>query len=137
MSGEARLEDDRLWLQASKITNAAYGVLDTFPEDERYLTVPRLRQHASSLVDEVAQGVGSIDPRDIQYHLGHARRDLFGIKSVYKASYDNGLLKLEPEQMVSLDKLIADINNRLERIPADIKEYFASLNTPEMQDTKG
>jgi hypothetical protein len=135
-SSTPKLEENDLWRLASRITADAYGTLDAFSADEKFLTVSRLRQHAGSLADEIALAVGSIDPRDVQYYLGHARRDLFGIKSIYRISHDNGLLKLDPEQMVRIDKLLVDIDVWLKQVPADLKKYFASLDTPE-KNSKG
>lgn len=131
MSKPVKLENNELWRLASEITNAAYAAIDLFPADEKYVNASRLRQHAGSLVDEVAQAVGSIDPRDIQYYLGHARRDLFGLKSVYRTSHDVGILKLEPEQMALIDELITKVGARLEAIPVEVKAYFAGLEAPE------
>jgi len=126
-----KIEDSPLWKSASRITNAAYTKLDGFGDDEKWFTPSRLRQHASSLTDEVAMAAGSLDPRDVQHFLGHARKDLFGIKSVYKMAHDNKLIEIDPEQMVLIDELVRKIDDRLASVPAELKEYWASIEPPE------
>lgn len=131
MSETNKLEDNELWQLAFKVTNEAYKKLDEFPDDEKWLAASRLRQHAGGLTDEIAMGVGSLDPRDIQYYLGHARKELFAIKAVYKVGHSSKQIDIDPDQMVMIDSLAAKIDERLATIPEELKTYFASLDSLE------
>jgi hypothetical protein len=131
MSKTEKLEDSELWQLAFKIASEAYTKIGEFPDDEKWLAASRLRQHAGGLTDEIAMGVGSLDPRDIQYYLGHARKELFAIKAVYKAGHSSKQVDIDPDQMVLIDSLTAKIDERLASIPEELKTYFASLDAPE------
>lgn len=131
MTDIVKIEDSPLWKAALEITNAAYPKIDQYPEEEKWQTVPRLRQHASSLPDEIAMAEGSVDPRDVQHYLGHARKELFALKSIYKVSHDNHLAEVDPDQMVKIDALASKINARLQTIPKETQAYLKSLDLTE------
>jgi four helix bundle protein len=120
----SKLEDDKLWQQAAKIAQEIYSLLDALPEDEKWGMGSKLRGRAVDLSTEVAEAVGSIDPRDKHYYLGHAKRSLFGIKNVYLLAQKTEVLAIQPESFVQLNKLSDALDAKIDKSAKAIPDFM-------------
>ncbi len=123
-----KLETNKLWRSASDIAVYAYGQLDGLPEEEEYGMASRLRQKAFDLTADIAEAVGSLDPRDKSYSYGQALREAYGIRNVLIMANKTGLLGIEPSVIVKLDHLIADLANEVDKSAKHIPEYLKQFS---------
>jgi len=93
MKQSQKLEDYALWKLVSEIAGRCYGLLHEFPDEEKWGMESKLRQRAFEITSDVADAIGSIDPRDSVWHFGHARRDIFGIKKCPETGSESRLYR--------------------------------------------
>jgi hypothetical protein len=117
-----KLEDSTLWQSANKIADYVYELHDQLPAELKAETLYKLRGRALDLTAGIAEAEGSVSLGDIEYETGQARRVLFGIKNSYKYLVDQHHLELNPEFMIQLDSLIADIDARLQKVWEEIEK---------------
>lgn len=120
----SRLEDNKLWQMAARITEQAYALADELPEEEKWGMQAKLRSRALDLHTDVAEAVGSIDPRDSHYHFGHAKRSLFGVKSMYLVASNTGMLTVEPEAMLAINKLSDALDTKIDEAAKAIPDFL-------------
>lgn len=130
-----RLEDDKLWRQASVIALWSYSQLHNFHEDEAYGMQPRLRDRSFDLTNDIAEATGSIDPRDKAYYYGQALRDCFGIRNTLIMANKTGMLDVEPAVLVQLDALAKALNGEVADQTDDIPEYLRQFNVSDHHDS--
>lgn len=125
-----KLENSQLCKLASQIATEAYGLLDDFPEEEKWGMQAKLRQQALNLTADLAEAEGSPDPRSRHYQLAMARRALFAIKSVYKLAHDTDILALRPETMVTIETLTKLLDEQIATFPQAVKAWDALMGPP-------
>lgn len=123
-----KLPDNKLWKIATELTEEAYELLPELPEEERYGMNSKLRGRAFDVSSDIAEAVGAIDPRDKKYHYGLARRSLFAMQNVYKLASRTGILNIEPETMVKIDKLIDALDEEIDSVTKSIPEYMQQFH---------
>jgi hypothetical protein len=121
----AKLEDNTLWKQATKLSELFYGLLDEFPEEERYIAASKLRSLAFNLTVDIAESLGSITPNNRSYYMGLARRDVYGLKATYRLSGRQKLISLDPQVMVELDNVLGQVNAEIEDASKDAENLMA------------
>jgi len=119
-----KLERDRLWRLASEVALYAYSQLNSFPQDEEYGMQPRLRDRSFDLTTDVAEAVGSIDPRDKAFCYGLALRDAYGVRNTLIMANKTGMLSVEPAIFVKLDELAEGLSAEVAETTDDIPEYL-------------
>lgn len=120
----SRLENNELWQKAKNIAEETYGQLDRLPEEEKWGMQSKLRGRALDLSTDVAEAIGSIDPRDKHYYFGHAKKSLFGIKNIYHIAIKTDLLAVEPEAMVRIDALSSELDTEISKAAKAIPKYM-------------
>lgn len=131
-----RLEDDKLWRQASEIALYAYDQLNNFSQDEEYGMEPKLRDRSFDLTGDLAEAIGSIDPRDKAYYYSLALRDTYGIRNTLIMANRTGALNVEPSIFVKLDRLADGINAEATGSNDDIPEYLKHLTIQDRKQDK-
>jgi four helix bundle protein len=126
-----KLEDDKLWQKVAHIAEAAYGLLTDFPEEEKWGLTSKVRQRAFEASNDVAEGLGAIDPRDIKWHFGLARRDLFGLKNALLLGTKAGYLDVNPEMMSEIEQSIQEIDSKIAEAGDAIPAWFNEMQPPE------
>lgn len=124
------LDQDPLWREALRIASAARENAGKLPDDERWGMVSKMYFYGTEIVGEAAAGVGAIDPRDVKINLGRLREQLHALKGMYIYGHKTGLLQLDPEEIVHIDTLVADIDDKLKDIPANIEKWYAAQEPP-------
>src|SRR3978361_1853541 len=94
-----KLEDNKLWQAATDLAAGAYATLPDFPDEERWGMVTKLRSNAFELTASLADGYGSIDPRDKKYYFGHARKYAFGLKNTLHMAHKTNIHEVNPSLM--------------------------------------
>lgn len=123
-----RLEDDPLWRMASEIALYAYSQLQNFSEDEAYGMEPKLRDRSFDLTADLAEAVGSVDPRDKTYYYGMALRDTYGVRNTLIMANKTGMLNVEPAIFVKLERLANGISALVSEVSDDIPEYLKQFS---------
>lgn len=127
----AKLEDNTLWQKAARIAEKSYALLSDFPEEEKWGMQSKLRQRAYEASNDVAEAMGAIDPRDVKWHLGLARRDLFGLKNTLILSSKAGYTDLDPNLLDDIEKSIDEIDDKIQAATRDIPNWFKEMQAPE------
>ncbi len=122
-----KLEANKLWRAASEIAVYAYSVLHEFPEEEQYGMQPNLRERAFDLTSDIAEAVGSVDPRDRAYSYGRALRDAYSVRNTLVIAGKTGVLDIEPSVIVKLDTLIDALVVETADTSKSIPAYLKSL----------
>jgi len=117
-----KLEDNALWRDAEKIAKAIFDTYDRLPEDEKMVVKWKLRDRAFDLTSDIAEACGTFIPKDIEYNLSQARRSVFSMKNAYRYLGRQGFLKIDPQLMVDMDKLVTDIDVQIKKSWHDIDE---------------
>ncbi len=135
MSKNMKLEDSKLWQLTSEVIEHIYGLLDNFPEEEKWGMQSKLRARAFDASSDIAEATGSIDPRDIKWQLGMARRSLFGLKNALRLAHKAGYLEAQPELMVKIDKATELVDLGITQATQNIPLWFKEMDPP-IKDNK-
>lgn len=122
-----RLEDDELWRIAREVALYGYNVLQDLPDEERYGMEQQLRDRSFDLTNDIAEAVGSTDPREKSYSYGRALRDAFSVRNTFIMANKTGMLQVEPSVFVRIDELTNglydEVNVTTEQIPDYLKHF--------------
>lgn len=130
MKKSIKLEDNELWVLVSEIAEYSYSVLDHFPEEEKWGMQSKIRQRAFEATSDVAEAVGSVDPRDVKWHLGLSRRSIFGLKNALRLAQKAGYLEVAPEFMIKIDKASELMGNAISAAENEIPLWFKEMEAP-------
>jgi four helix bundle protein len=119
-----KLENSVLWKSAIKLADDSYKMLDDLPEEEEWGMQSKLRGRAVDLTTEIAEALGSIDPRDKKHYLGHARKTCFGLIGVYSLMRRTGVVPVLPDTLIALSELSSMIEKEIEKADKDIPGYM-------------
>ncbi len=108
-----KLEDSGIWKEACSLAEHMYGTLHEFPEEEKWETVRKLRAASNDSMFYVAQAVGSSTPRGSEFDWSNARKQASAMKTMYRFAGRQKFIELEPEIMLRIDKLIAQIDSQI------------------------
>ena len=118
---------DPLWKTtfelARQMYNIAHQILELHP-DEQWATVNKLRTTVNDCMFHVSQSVGAVPAEVSVYDLNNARKNLFTLQSMYIFATKQQFISLDPEIVVTIDSLIADVDNRIKSA-----EEFRALQT--------
>lgn len=109
------LENNPIWKEASKIAKYVYEVLGEIPEDERWQTGHKLHMSANYLLHTVSAAIGSLGPSGTEYEWGNAHKHAVSLRAMLDFAYKQKFLPVNADLMVSLDKLIKQLNTEFER----------------------
>jgi four helix bundle protein len=117
-----KLETSKMWREAQRVAVYMYELIDELQEEERISLGYRLRSSAFDITSDISEAEGAIDQKSMEYALGMARKSLFGLKNAYLFLGALKELKIDPDIMVSMDKIESEINLRVKRIWIDIEK---------------
>ena len=123
-----KLENDRLWRLASEIAIYAYGQLDNFSDEEAYGMQPKLRDRAFDMTNDVAEAVGSVDPRDKTHLYGHALAAAYSVRNTLVMANKTGMLQVDPTVFVKLDQLADGLSSEVADTSDGIPEYLKQFS---------
>lgn len=101
-----KLEDNILWQEAFKVAEHVYDKLPELPSEEEFNTTSKLRGAANDLLFMVSQALGAEKSGAALYDWANVRRHLFSLKTMYRFAARQKFITVEPDIMLSLDKLI-------------------------------
>ncbi len=111
-----KIREDELWQSVYGVVQHIYGkidrLIDSFPNEE-WTTASKLRESANDSLFYVSQAVGSAVPESDIYDLNTARKNLFTLQSMYTFAAKQKLIELEPELIVTIDKILIEIDARI------------------------
>jgi four helix bundle protein len=130
-----KIEDSPLWKMVNEVATESHKLVSDLPEEEKWGLQSKLRQRSVDASQDIAEALGSIDPRDRVWHYGLARRDLFGIKNAIRFAHTAGYIKLNPDIMVQIDKAVTMLDNEVTESEADIKQWYDTMSNPQSDTT--
>lgn len=114
---QKKIREDVFWQSVYKIVEHIYSKIDdliaNFPNEE-WATASKLRNSANDSLFYVSQAVGGVAPEMGKYDLSNARKNIFSLQSMYIFATKQKFLGLEPELIVELDSILAEIDKRIE-----------------------
>ena len=120
-----KIRDDRLWKRVFELVQQIYSLADNlvtqFPEEE-WRTVSKLRNSANDSLFYVSQAVANVTPEAHKYDLSNARKSLFTMQSMYTFGAKQKFMDLDPELIVTIDSLLAEIDERIANNEKEVKK---------------
>ena len=146
MKNEEKLTESSLWKEANAIAEYMYGRLEEFEQtpDEKWNTERKIRNAANDVVFFIAQAVGNFLPDAAEYDWNNARKNLFALRTMYTFAHKQKFISLDPEIVVKIDQLLADIDTEITAAKKEIAKKTEKDMQPwlekyrlwkEMQDT--
>lgn len=123
----AKLEDDDLWRAVSKIGRHAYNTAQSVSENDFTLR-NKFEYAVYDMTNDVAEACGSLDPRDVKWSLGRARKDLFSLKNSYSLAFHTGQIEADPDVMVDIDKAVKLLDARVDSLASSFKQWREEMN---------
>ncbi len=124
-----KLEDNKLWIESQKIASYIYVLVDQLPEDEKLSMQHRLYSRAFDVTSDLAEAVGAISPKDVEYSMGLARRGLFAVKNAYRFLINQKVIKADPDFMLQLNKVIDEVDTYIQESWSDIDSMQKEAKT--------
>ncbi len=110
------LENNTLWQQANEIAEYMYSIVDKLPAEENWNTKSKLRIASGDLIFDLAQALGgAANPAAAKYAWVSARKQLFALKTMYRFSYKQHYVDMDPDVMVKIEKLVDETDEQIER----------------------
>lgn len=125
------MDDSKLWQTASKVSDKSYELLSSLPEEEKWGLQSKIRARSFDVSSDVAEAIGSIDPRDTKWHLGMARRSLFGLKNALILASKAGYVDTDPELMHQINEITEMIEQEINNATDSIAVWFKEMNQPD------
>lgn len=125
---DEKLEQNELWKFAAELAESFYALLSELPEEEKWGMQSKLRQRSFELTSDIAEAVGSIDPREKIYGYGLARRSLFGLKNAYSLAGKAGYITIDPNTMVRIDKITTLLDKEITAVSANIQAWYEEFD---------
>ena len=125
-----KLEQNELWKLATELAEFFYGEISQLPEEEKWGIQSKLRQRSFECTSDIAEAVGSIDPRDKTHSYGLARRSLFGVRNAYSLACKAGFLSIDPDIMVKIDKVTMLLDQQIIESTANIQAWYEEFEDP-------
>jgi hypothetical protein len=126
-----KLEDSELWKKVSEIGKELKDILEHIPEEDSYPIGFKIKQYSFDISSWIAEGVGSIDPRDRVWQYGKARSELFAAKDAYKQACNLGYIKLDPSFMVQIESATQLLDKEIKESRVDIPKWFSEMGGQE------
>lgn len=112
------LRDNPLWKESVGIAEKMYSLADEISDsnpDEKWNTERKIRNTANDMMFYISQVVAKTTIDTAEYDWNNARKSLFGLQTMYIFATKKHFLELEPELVVRIDKLIAKIDEGIEK----------------------
>src|SRR5665213_2647543 len=107
------MKEKSLINEASVIAESMYAVADAIEadsDDEKYRTISKLKNAANDAYFYVAQASGAGKNQALEFDCIFARKNLNTLKSMYVFASKLGMVELDPDEVVRIDKLIDTID---------------------------
>jgi hypothetical protein len=120
-----KIRDDVLWQNVYKLVEHIYSKIDdliiNFPTEE-WTTASKIRNSANDSLFYISQAIGNVAPEAGKYDLSNARKSLFTLQSMYTFAAKQKFLDLEPELIVKLDRILAEVDERIDLGDRELKK---------------
>lgn len=111
-----KIRNDKLWKDVYGVAELIYGRVDQIIAEhpnEQWATASKLRTSANDSLFYVSQAIGSANQEAVEYEWNSARKNLFSLQAIYIFAAKQNLIELEPDFIVKIDNLLADIDKRI------------------------
>ncbi len=128
-----KLREDALWRRVYKLVVRIYENIETINTDypaEQWATASKLRSSANDSLYYVSQVIGSSAPEMNTYDLNNARKNLFAMQTMYTFATKQKFISIDPEIIVEIDKILVDIDKKIDECKAAIKQNNAEELEP-------
>ncbi|HUS26403.1 MAG TPA: hypothetical protein VMY99_03585 [Nevskiaceae bacterium] len=107
-------EDLALYEEVFGVAEYMYSKLPEIPLEEKWDTTAKLRRLANDLLFSTSQAVGNTSPTGSEYDWGAAHKHAFSLRAMYRLGGRQKFINLEPEMMLKLDRLIKQLDSRVD-----------------------
>lgn len=118
-----RLEDDPLWNEANALAAYFYDKLGDFPEEEKWHTQSKLHNAAADFIFWMGLSLSNVSTSGQEHDWAYARKYIGALKTVYRFAGRQKFVELDPEIMVRLDKLMAQVDKRIQQAYVKSEEF--------------
>jgi len=91
--GIARFEDLRVWKAAHQVVLATYRMTRSFPIDERFGLIQKMKRAAGSIVANIAEGFGRRRPKDRVRFYNISQASIEELRYYFRLSRELGPVK--------------------------------------------
>jgi hypothetical protein len=122
------ITSDKLFSLTVQIADFCYEIAADLSDDEKYPVQYTLKTNAFEITNNVAEALGSVDPRDAFWKLGMTKRALFSVRNTLQQSHKRKILVLNPEIMIKINEAINETDRRIEQSKKMLASYFEILD---------
>ena len=106
------LENETIIDRAIFIAESFYELADSLPIEEKHMISSRFRFACLDIVFYIAQGVGG-EGGITEHDWISVKKNLLGLKSVYRLAGKQGVVNIDPDLMVKIDSLYDETDENL------------------------
>lgn len=128
-----KLEDDPLWREANELAEYFYGKLAEFPEEEKWHTASKLHNAAADFVFWMGLSLSNVSATGQEHDWAHARKYTGALKTMYRFAGRQHFIDLDPQIMVRLNKLLEQIDDRIEQGKAKSEAFQATESEKDLR----
>jgi|GEM_PF-2442921 len=96
-----KFKDLKVWIQSKEFAKKLYDLTDTYPKEEQYEMVRRIRKTAWMASGNIAKGANGISDEELIYYLGMARKNHAEIDSHLELSLELGYIDEKTHKEIS------------------------------------
>jgi hypothetical protein len=118
------MKESSLLKEASAIAKSMYEVADAIETnsiDEKWRTASKIKNAANDSYFYAAQVVGAGENNALEFDCINARKHLATLKSMYVFATKQDMIELDPDLIVKIERLIAEIDTAREAGEAEVK----------------
>lgn len=120
----SRLDKNKIWVEANKLAELIYDLLEQFSYDEKLATARKLQNSMNDFIFYVGQAVGAeVRQHTAEFDWVYANKSLLGARTMYRFAGKQGMIELDPNILVVMDRLEDSIGKELEKCSKAIKEF--------------
>jgi hypothetical protein len=128
-----KLEGNTIWKDAAEVAEYANSIVGLFSEDEKWTYVSKLRNRSFDLTSDIAEALGSVDPRDKTWAFGIARRDAFGLKNALVMAHKTTAVDVDMNMLVKLESITDRLDASIAENDKAIDAYLQKFSPKEVK----
>jgi hypothetical protein len=119
----SKLDSNKVWLDANKLAEKIYDILDDFSYEEKLNTARKLQNSINDFIFYVGQAVGAeVRQHTAEFDWAYANKALLGARTMYRFAGKQGMIELNPSVMVLMDDLENSISEELKKTARAIQK---------------
>lgn len=113
-----KIRSDSLWKSVYEVAEKTYQLTNRMNgefSEEQWRTSGKLRSAGIDSLFYTSQAVGNEAQELSKYDWNNARKNLFSVHSIYTFAAKQKFIELDPEFVLLLDKLLVEIDQRIQQ----------------------